>query len=472
MKRGISRRAFWVWIAALAAQLCSAQPSTRPAIPDPSAQARAQRAIDEVYQKELASNSVAQRRELARKLLDQADGEADLATKYVLLRNARDIAAAAGDAAGTCGAVRRMCEQFACEAAPMKLAAVRAAIRSATNIRDCAAGANLCIASAEEAIVADDYASAGKLLAIAQGAAQRTRSAALISTVESRSRELREITTEAAKIPAAREKLKQNPDDPAANLLLGRHLCLVKEDWTAGLPVLSRCGAAGLAAAAAADLEEPIDAKAAMEVGDAWWAIAQKQSPLAQRSVRARAVKWYRQALGGLDGLGRSIASKRIEEFELQRLSQMGLARGLAAELYTGTDFARRIRLRVDPHINFEWGLGAPDASLPKDNFSIRWTGMLRVSGGGKYQLTIIANGGARLWIDGKLALDASTAGRARNGVHAAVELSEGLHPIRVDFWDTTGIARMKLHWQTPGATEREPIPAAALYHELADELE
>jgi hypothetical protein len=50
------------------------------------------------------------------------------------------------------------------------------------------------------------------------------------------------------------------------------------------------------------------------------------------------------------------------------------------------------------------------------------------------------------------------------------VSLTEGLHPIRIDFWDTGGLAKIHLKWQPPGAKAEEVIPDRAFVHEMGSE--
>jgi hypothetical protein len=464
MKRMIPA-ALWLLFTGIA--YCAAAEADSVPVPDPAAQARAEKVIREVYQKELASPQPAERRALGKKLLEQAGrSSSDSASQYVLLRDARDIASACGDASTAGKAIRQLHDIFGIDTTAMLLASMQTAIRAADAPADCTCAASICAGAADEAIMADNHASAQKLLALAESAAQRARNIVLVNQIQARNRELRAIIVDYQKLSAARQALADNADDPAANLLVGRYLCLVKEDWSAGLPLLAKGTDATLSAPAHWDLQKPLEGGKMMEVADAWWALAERQTGLARRRLRARAAKWYQQALPVVDGLARSAAAKRIDEFEQERLAEMNFKRGLVAELCRGSAFERPVKMRIDPQIDFDWGLAAPDEALPKDGFSIRWTGMLKIDAAGRYDMTIIANAGAKLWIDEKLALDASTATRSRNGVHAVVELPAGLHAIRIDYWDTTGVARMRLLWQPPGAAAKEPVPATAFYHE------
>src|SRR5438876_10969457 len=76
------------------------QPTTQPLIhvPDEPSQARAERMVREVFAKDYAGHTPAQRVALAQKMLQQAgDTTDDPAARFVLLREARDLAASAGD---------------------------------------------------------------------------------------------------------------------------------------------------------------------------------------------------------------------------------------------------------------------------------------------------------------------------------------------------------------------------------------
>jgi hypothetical protein len=124
------------------------------------------------------------------------------------------------------------------------------------------------------------------------------------------------------------------------------------------------------------------------------------------------------------------------------------------------------VNTRIDAQINFDWGQDAPDPSLPKDNFSLRWMGRLKVPLAGHYELVAVANLGIRVWIDDQLVVDAPNISRLRNGVRKPFDLSAGLHTVRIDYWDTTAAARVKLLWRLPRTLRDEPIPASAFFHE------
>ena len=46
-----------------------------------------------------------------------------------------------------------------------------------------------------------------------------------------------------------------------------------------------------------------------------------------------------------------------------------------SAQYYNNTSFSGTPFTRTDAAINFSFGAGSPDASIPADNFAARWTG-------------------------------------------------------------------------------------------------
>lgn len=118
-----------------------------------------------------------------------------------------------------------------------------------------------------------------------------------------------------------------------------------------------------------------------------------------------------------------------------------------AATYYKTPDLSGTPALtRVDAAIDFDWGKGAPASSLPKDNFSVRW---LRrpIFEAGNYRFTALADDGVRLWVDGKLLIDAwrESVPTEHEGY---ITLSAGPHEIRVEYFEKTGEAVIRVKWQ------------------------
>ncbi len=57
---------------------------------------------------------------------------------------------------------------------------------------------------------------------------------------------------------------------------------------------------------------------------------------------------------------------------------------------------------RVDPVVDFAWGNGSPNPSIPVDNFSSRWTGQVLPQYSQKYYFIVNGDDGIKLWINGQ----------------------------------------------------------------------
>ncbi|MGQ9682288.1 MAG: PA14 domain-containing protein [Anaerolineae bacterium] len=121
------------------------------------------------------------------------------------------------------------------------------------------------------------------------------------------------------------------------------------------------------------------------------------------------------------------------------------------AEYYAYADLRGSPTLvRWESSLDWDWGSGPPDPGLPSDRFSARWQGRWRLSAGA-YRFTVTVDDGARLWLDGHLLLDQWQEGGARTYTLDA-RLPEGVHDLRLDYFEKGGLARVRLAWTSLGA--------------------
>lgn len=102
---------------------------------------------------------------------------------------------------------------------------------------------------------------------------------------------------------------------------------------------------------------------------------------------------------------------------------------------------------RTDPRIDFGWTLNAPARGIPFDWYSVRWTGTITAPASGVRQLGVEGNDGYRLYVDDRLIVDDW---RKQSYAHhlAAVNFAPGSrHAIRLEYFESTGNARVKLVW-------------------------
>jgi hypothetical protein len=101
---------------------------------------------------------------------------------------------------------------------------------------------------------------------------------------------------------------------------------------------------------------------------------------------------------------------------------------------------------RQDPAIDFDWKDDAPASGMPKDDFSARWTGQFAFDMGA-YRFEVLVDDGARLWVDDQLIIDEWADGGEREFT-TVVGLAKGNHDVRLEYYDHTREARVRLKWE------------------------
>ena len=127
---------------------------------------------------------------------------------------------------------------------------------------------------------------------------------------------------------------------------------------------------------------------------------------------------------------------------------------GLMVEYFDNPDLAGKpVIKRVESlpwpgGFRYEWGYYSPDPRLPSDGFSVRWTGRLVPPESGLYELCLITSGGgARVWLEDKLIIDAwnspiSIPRTTRIRLEAGKE-----YEFKVEYRKISGYACIRLGW-------------------------
>jgi beta-glucosidase len=121
---------------------------------------------------------------------------------------------------------------------------------------------------------------------------------------------------------------------------------------------------------------------------------------------------------------------------------------GLRGEYFDNNTLAGVPRLvRTDREVDFGWTLNSPGRGLPFDWYSVRWTGHLTAPGKGGIHIGVEGDDGYRLYLDDKLLIDDWTK-RSYGVTLRPVQLTPGsIHDIRLEYFESTGNARVKLVW-------------------------
>lgn len=292
---------------------------SRPANPIPGhvAQQEAERKIREIYAVDYADAAFAGRRTLARRLIDAASQTTrDTDARYVLLREARDVSAEAGDVTTAFEAIDRLVETYPITKLHERVDALGKSVPKLSTTQAQLAGASICMDLVEQCLVEGDYDRVETLLALATSATRAAKSVPYARWIEWRAQSIRPLKAAYEVARPAERILARTPDDPQANATMGRFVAFVKGDFDAGLNLLAKGDDAALAKLADQDLETP-EGKAAAQLvmAGAWWDAADAQ-PEYRNAIRARAGYWYGLAVPGLEGLDKALAQRRLLEVE------------------------------------------------------------------------------------------------------------------------------------------------------------
>lgn len=301
-------------------------------VPEKAAIAEAEKTIRGVFKDDYAKPAPADRSALAQKLLSQGVQEQkDFPSKYVLLRDARDLAALAGDALAACNAATEMAKAFSVDLLEEKGTALAKTEPAARTPETAEPLATQYAELADDAIAADKFELAVKALNKANAAAMVARNIPLINLLRAKGQKLAAIQREHSTALAALKTVKEKPDDPAANLAVGKYICFAKEAWEAGLPYLAKGSDSTLKAIAEKELAKPRQGEEQEALADAWSSFGEKQPMPAKAVCFCRARHWYQQAKAKLTAFAQTkVTAKAAQLWDaLEKLDPEG--KGAAA---------------------------------------------------------------------------------------------------------------------------------------------
>jgi len=123
--------------------------------------------------------------------------------------------------------------------------------------------------------------------------------------------------------------------------------------------------------------------------------------------------------------------------------------------------FGNPVFVRGDPSINFDWGVNAPASGLPRDNFSVRWDRIVDFEPT-SYRFYLTVDDGARFWVDGLLLIDEWRDGEIRE-ITRDYAMRPGPHELRVEYYERTGNAVIRLRWDKGPPTTITLTPTPTL---------
>ena len=152
--------------------------------------------------------------------------------------------------------------------------------------------------------------------------------------------------------------------------------------------------------------------------------------------------------------------------------SANSLQAGLKGEYFDGPNFERKVMTRIDPQVDFNWNWQSPGPGVPREYFSVRWTGKLYTPTSGKYRFSATVDDGVRVWVNGKKVIDEWRKQDDSNFVGEITLNGHQLYDLRIEYYNDWKGSVISVFWESPEdrrlfsftSTPRSPIPAKYLF--------
>ncbi|HEY0715568.1 MAG TPA: PA14 domain-containing protein [Polyangia bacterium] len=139
-----------------------------------------------------------------------------------------------------------------------------------------------------------------------------------------------------------------------------------------------------------------------------------------------------------------------------------GVCGGLQGVYFASLNFTGRSVTRIDRNVDFNFGNGAPEPTMPTDMYSIRWTGKVTAPADGAYTFFTESDDGVVLWVNDQMIINrwqiqsvATASGQ--------VMLKAGTPTnIKLEYFDDHGEGIVRLSWSGPSLA-RQIVPVSAL---------
>lgn len=137
---------------------------------------------------------------------------------------------------------------------------------------------------------------------------------------------------------------------------------------------------------------------------------------------------------------------------------------GLLGQYFDLANLTKPTLTRTDRSINFVWGKASPAAGIQADRFSVRWTGWIQAVETGTYYFRTYSDDGVRLAVNGVTVINNFTTHLATYNASAGIYLKAGQRvPIRLDYFDNSGSAQIRLEWRRPNQSYFILVPSSQL---------
>ena len=202
--------------------------------------------------------------------------------------------------------------------------------------------------------------------------------------------------------------------------------------------------------------------------GSAWMDIQQQQrnpaNPVNDRNtVRFPDITTQKVRVVMIPQNGADLAITEFETWKEITSNQIGNGTGLSANYYAGMNFNARKLMRTDETVDFDWAFGSPDASVPIDQYSVRWTGEIQPIYSEMYTFHINSDNGRRVWINDVLIID-KWISDWNIDYTGQIYLEAGRkYKIKIEYFEEVGGANIVLKWES-ARQFLQVVPKSQLY--------
>ncbi|MEI8197666.1 MAG: right-handed parallel beta-helix repeat-containing protein, partial [Phycisphaerae bacterium] len=370
-------------------------------VPDPVALKNALGLVNDIFKNDLAgANTPAQKAKVVKKMLDAAEGEKDMASRFAILTKARELSIDYGDFTSALAAVDAMDKVFNIDVLKMKADVAVLVAKSASAINDRKALAQQISDIIAAAVVADRYEIGRTLAEAGLRVARSTNDAELMRKATADVQQVRDAEGAYAEVKTFIIVLADKPNDPEANQKIGKFRCFIKEDWEKGLPMLVLGNDPTMKSLAEMEIAGVNEPDEQVKLGDGWWNAGEKEKNAIKYAMRKCAAKSYVKALPLLSGLLKTRVENRLAEMKNTTPSAIDISPSMAAPItLTGvqkesvltlpaTKVPHRLRGEYKVPVGQELVIDAGATIICEPNSQITISGTIRITGDVKKPVT------------------------------------------------------------------------------------
>lgn len=163
----------------------------------------------------------------------------------------------------------------------------------------------------------------------------------------------------------------------------------------------------------------------------------------------------YVSTYEGIQNLGKELGMEVEYVDELDFMPQIVYVpgneqeKGLKAEYFNNKDFAGTpVLTRTEQKVNYSWSEGTGIEGMPKERYTVRWTGIVRPEETAEYEFLVGGDDGYRMYIDDELVANEWSVGGFRTSNIARTLEAGKSYRIRFEYFQEGGGASARLTWK------------------------